>query len=121
MNRFKKLSSIAFLLLAFIYPPALAEAKDNTPNHVLNEQNIDAQTNLVGEQSEELLLARRRNRRRYHRRQRTGRYYYQRQRNRRHHYRRRYRSIGYKGQRYRRGDWELVRDRHGRLMYDWQR
>ena len=121
MNRFKKLSLIAFLLLAFIYPPALAEAKDNTLNNVLNEQSLDAQTKLVGGQSEELLLAHRRTRRRYHRRQRTRRYYYQRQRNRQHYYRRRYRSIRYHGQPYRHGEWELVRDRHGRLMYDWQR
>ncbi|MFN6462828.1 MAG: hypothetical protein RMZ41_013400 [Nostoc sp. DedVER02] len=120
MNRFKKLSSIVFLLLAFSYPPALAEAKDTTLNHVLNEQSLDAQTKLVG-QSEELLLAHRWNRRRYHRRQRTGRYYYQRQRNRRHYYRRRYRSINYHGQPYRHGEWELVRDRHGRLIYNWQR
>lgn len=121
MNRFKKLSSIVFLLLAFIYPPGLAEAKDNTVNNVLNEQALDAQTKLVGEQSEELLLAHRRTRRRYHRRQRTGKYYYQRQRNRRHYYRRRYRSVNYHGQPYRYGEWELVRDRHGRLIYDWQR
>ncbi|MEH2116506.1 hypothetical protein [Nostoc sp.] len=121
MNRFQKLSSIVLLLLTFTYPPALAEAKDNTLNNVLNQQSIDAQTKLVGEQSEEFLLARRRTRRRYHRWQRTGRYYYQRQRNRQHYYRRRYRSIDYHGQRYRHGEWELVRDRHGRLMYDWQR
>ncbi|BDI17448.1 hypothetical protein ANSO36C_32500 [Nostoc cf. commune SO-36] len=115
MNRFQKLSSIVLLLLAFIYPPALAEAKDNTLNHVFNEQSIDGETKLVKEQSEELLLAHRRTRRRYHRRQRTGRYYYQRQRNRRHYYRRRYRSINYHGQRYRHGEWELVRDRHGTI------
>ncbi|MEH2260848.1 hypothetical protein [Nostoc sp.] len=121
MNRFKKLSSIVFLLLAFIYPPTLVEAKDNTLNNVLNEQSIDVQTKLVGEQSEEFLLAHRRTRRRYHRRHRTGRYYYQRQWNRRHYYRRHYRSIRYHGQRYRHGEWELVRDRHGRFMYDWQR
>ena len=120
MNRFKKLSSIVFLLLAFIYPPALAEAKDNTLNHVLNEQSLDAQTKLVGEQSEELLLAHRRTRRCYHRRQRTGQYY-QRQWTRQHYYRQRYRSVRYHGQPYRYGEWELVRDRHGRLMYDWQR
>ncbi|MEA5599587.1 hypothetical protein [Nostoc sp. UHCC 0252] len=119
MNRFKKLSSIAFLLLAFTYPPALVEAKDTTLNHVFNEQSIDEQTKVVG-QGEELLLAHRRTRRRYHKRQRTGRYYYQRQRNRRH-YRRRYRSVRYHGQPYRHGEWELVRDRHGRLIYDWQR
>ncbi|MFN6527704.1 hypothetical protein [Nostoc sp. ChiSLP03a] len=121
MNRFKKLSSIVFLLLAFMYPPTLVEAKENTRNDVLNEQSIDAQTKLVGEQSEEFLLAHRRTRRRYRRRHRTGNYYYQRQWNRGHYYRRRYRSIRYHGQRYRHGEWELVRDRHGRLMYDWQR
>ncbi|AFY30919.1 hypothetical protein [Calothrix sp. PCC 7507] len=120
MNRFQKLSSIVFLLLAFIYPPALAEAKDNTLNHVLNEQSLDVQTKLVGEESEGLLLAHRRTRRHYHRRQRT-RQYYQRQRTRQHYYRRRYRSVRYHGQPYRYGQWELVRDRHGRLMYDWQR
>ena len=120
MIRFKKLSSIVFLLLAFTYPPTLAEAKDNTLNNVLNEQSLDAQTKVVGEQGEELLLAHRRTRRRYHRRQRTRKYYYQRQRNRRYH-RRRYRSVRYHGQPYRRGEWELVRDRHGRLIYDWQR
>jgi hypothetical protein len=117
VNRFKKLSSIVFLLLAFIYPPTLAEAKDNTLNNVLNEQSLDTQTKLVGEKSEELLLAHRRTRRRYHRRQRTRQYYYQRQRTRRHYYRR----VRYHGQPYRHGEWELVRDRHGRLMYDWQR
>ncbi|MEH2084790.1 MAG: hypothetical protein V7K89_33910 [Nostoc sp.] len=125
MNRFKKLSSIVFLLLAFIYPPTLVEAKDNTLNNVLNEQSIDVQTKLVG-QSEEFLLAHRWTRRRYHRRHhhrrhRSRKYYYQRQWNRRHHYRRHYRSIGYYGPRYRHGEWDLVRDRRGRLMYDWQR
>ncbi|BAY09372.1 hypothetical protein [Calothrix sp. NIES-2098] len=105
---------MVFLLLAFIYTPALAE------NHVLNEQSLNPQTKVVGEQGEELLLAHRHTRRRYHRRQRTRQYYY-RQRNRQHYYRRRYRSIHYHGQPYRYGEWELVRDRHGRLMYDWQR
>ncbi|MBD2358653.1 hypothetical protein H6G41_29280 [Tolypothrix sp. FACHB-123] len=119
MNRFQKLSSIVFLLLALIYPPAFAEAKDNTVNNVL-EQGVDAQTQLAGEQSEELLLAHRHTRRRYHRRQRH-RQYYQRYRNRHHYHRRRYRSTHYRGQPYRYGQWELVRDRHGRLMYDWQR
>lgn len=120
MNRFKKLSSIVFLLLAFIYPPTLAEAKDNTLNHVLNEQSLDAQTKLVGVQSEKLLLAHRWTRRRYHRRQRAGRYY-RHQGTQQYYYRRRYRSVGYHGQPYRYGEWQLVRDRHGRLMYDWQR
>ena len=120
MNRFQKLSSIVVLLLALIYPPALAEAKNSTVNHELNQQSLDAQTKLVEEESEELLLAHQRTRRHYHRRQRT-RQYYQRHRNRQHYYRRRYRSVRYRGQPYRHGQWELVRDRHGRLMYDWQR
>ncbi|BAY24848.1 hypothetical protein NIES2100_46450 [Calothrix sp. NIES-2100] len=120
MNHFQKLSSIVFLLLAFVYPPVLAEAKDTTPNHVLNEQSIDAQTTLVVEQGEELLLAHRPTRRRYHRPHRT-RQYYQRPGTRKHYYRGRYRSVRYRGQPYRHGQWELVRDRHGRLIYDWQR
>jgi hypothetical protein len=120
VKRFKQLSSTVFLLLAFIYPPALAEAKDITLNNVLHEQGLDAETSLVDEPNAELLLAHRRTRRRYHRRQRN-RHYYQRQRTRRHYYRRRYRSGRYHGQPYRNGEWELVRDRHGRLMYDWQR
>jgi hypothetical protein len=119
VNRFQKLSSIVFLLLAFIYPPALVEAKENTVNHVLNEQSVDGQTKLATEQSEELLLAHHRTRRRYHRRRRT-RQYYQHRRTRRHYYRRGYRSVRYRGQPYRYGEWELVRDRHGRLMYDWR-
>ncbi|MBD2340907.1 hypothetical protein H6G64_28460 [Calothrix sp. FACHB-156] len=120
MNRFQKLSSMVVLVLAFIYPPTLAEAKDTTLNHVLNEQSIDTQTTLLGEQSEELLLAHRHTQRRYHRQRNSGKYY-QRQRHRKHHYRRGYRSIRYRGQAYRYGQWELVRDRHGRLMYDWRR
>ncbi|BAY32844.1 hypothetical protein NIES2107_47380 [Nostoc carneum NIES-2107] len=120
MNRFQKLSSMVVLLLAFIYPPTLAEAKDTTLNHVFNEQSIDTQTTLLGEQSEELLLAHRRTQRRYHRQRQSGKYY-QRHRNRKNYHRRRYRSIRYRGQAYRYGQWELVRDRHGRLMYDWRR
>jgi hypothetical protein len=120
VNRFQKLSSIVFLLLAFMYPPTLAEAKDTTLNNVLNEQSLDPETKLVEQKSEELLLAQRRTRRCYHRRHRTGQYY-QRHRTGRHYYRRRYRSGHYRGQPYRHGQWELVRDRHGRLIYDWQR
>lgn len=120
MNRFQKLSSIVFLLLAFIYQPAVVEAKDTTLNPLLNEQSLDAQTKLAQEQSEELLLAHRHTRQRYHRRQRTGKYD-RRQRHRQHYHRRRYRSIHYHGQPYRHGQWELVRDRYGRLIYDWRR
>jgi hypothetical protein len=110
---FKKLSSIVLLLLAFIYPPAVAQAKDSSLNNVHNEQSHESEKNLVeGTNGEgELLLTQRRNRRDH----------YRRGRNRRHYYRRRYRSGRYSGQYYRRGQWELVRDRHGRLMYEWQR
>lgn len=122
MNRFQKLSSIALLVLAFVYPPAIAEAKENIQNHLVTEQSVDAETNLLGGNSEELLLAHRRYRRhRYRRRYRQ--HYYRRRRNRRHYYRhhRRYRNRRYYGQYYRNGQWELVRDRHGRLIYDWSR
>ncbi|WP_193196952.1 hypothetical protein [Nostoc sp. MG11] len=118
MKGFKKLSSIVLLLLAFIYPPALAQAKDSSLNDVPNEHH-ESGTNLVEGTSGELLLTQRRNRRHYNRR-RNRQHYYGRQRNRRHYYRR-YRSGRYSGQYYRRGQWEIVRDRHGRLMYEWQR
>ncbi|WP_414575841.1 hypothetical protein [Anabaena sp. CCY 9402-a] len=111
MNRFQKLSSIGLLLLAFIYPPAMAEAKDSTQNHALNEQSIEAETNLVSDKSEELLLAHRRRRR----------HYYRRSRHRRHYYRRRNRHRRYYGQYYRHGRWQRVRDRHGRYIYHWRR
>ncbi|MBH8551175.1 hypothetical protein I8751_02010 [Nostocaceae cyanobacterium CENA357] len=127
MKGFKKLSSIVLLLLAFTYPPALAQAKDSSLNNVPNE----SETNLVEGTNGELLLTQRRNRRHHYRHRRgrnrqhyrrgTRRNYYRRGRNRQHYYRRRYRSINYSGQRYRHGQWELVRDRHGRLMYNWQR
>ncbi|MEA5506551.1 hypothetical protein VB735_26305 [Halotia wernerae UHCC 0503] len=110
------------LLLAFIYPPALAQAKDSSLNNVLNEQSHESETNLVEGTSGELLLTRRRTQRHHYRRGRGNRrHYYRRGRNRQHYYRRRYRSIHYSGQYYRHGQWELVRDRHGRLMYNWRR
>ncbi|MBD2342938.1 hypothetical protein [Anabaena subtropica] len=140
MNRFQKLSSIVFLLLAFLYPPTLVEAKESTQNNVLNEQSIEAETNLVAGESGELLLAhhhrrqhyygRRRARRYYHGRRRRGHYYRRRNHN-RHYYRqyyrhrrshgRYYRRARYHGQYYRNGGWELVRDRYGRLVYEWRR
>lgn len=116
MEGFKKLSSIVLLLLAFIYPPTLAQAKDSNLNNVPNEQNHELETNLVEGESGKLLLTQRRTRRHYYR-QRNRQHYYGRRRNRRHSYRRSHRS----GQYYRRGQWELMRDRHGRLMYEWQR
>jgi hypothetical protein len=120
VNRFQKLSSIAFLLLAFIYPPTLVEAKENTQNNVLNEQSIDAETNLVEGENKEILLAHRYYRRRYHGRRRVRGHYYRRRYHHRHYYRRYYRRGRYHGQYYRHGGWDLVRDRHGRLIYDWR-
>ncbi|MBW4687471.1 MAG: hypothetical protein KME40_20755 [Komarekiella atlantica HA4396-MV6] len=119
MKGFKKLSSIVLLLLAFVYPPTLAQAKDSSLNNVPSEHN-ESETNLVEGTSGELLLTQRRTRRHYYRRG-TRRHYYGRRRHQRHYYRRRYRSGRYSRQYYRRGQWELVRDRHGRLIYDWQR
>ncbi len=129
MKGFKKLSSIVLLVLAFTYPPALVQAKDSSLNNVTNEQSHESETNLVEGKSGELLLTRRRTRRHHHRRGRnrqhyrqgTQRHYYRRGRNRQHYYHRRYRSINYSGQYYRHGQWNMVRDRHGRLMYNWQR
>ncbi|WP_224092750.1 hypothetical protein [Nostoc sp. MS1] len=118
MNRFQKLSSIAFLLLAFIYPPKLVEAKENTQNNVLNEQSINAETNLVEGASKEILLAHRYYRQRYHRR-RVRSHHYRRRYYHRPYYRHYYRRGRYYGY-YRHGGWELVRDRHGRLLYDWR-
>lgn len=101
----------------------MAEAKDSNVNNVLHQQNVELETNLVGgDTSPELLLAHRHNRRRYRRRPSTGNHYQRRTRNQRRHYgKRRYQRIRYSGQYYRRGRWQLVRDRHGRLMYDWRR
>ncbi|WP_157943183.1 MULTISPECIES: hypothetical protein [Nostocales] len=121
MNRFQKLSSIALLVLAFIYPPAIVEAKENTQNHVFTEQSVDAEPNLVEGKSEELLLAHRpRYRRHYYRRRYRHHHYYRRSRHRRHYYRRRYRHGHYYGY-YRHGQWHRVRDHHGRYLYDWSR
>lgn len=118
MNRFQKLSSIVFLLLAFIYPPTLVEAKENTQNNVLNEQNIEANTNLVAGESN--LLAHHHHKRHYYGRRRFRRHYYRRRYHHRPYYRHYYRRGRYHGH-YRRGGWELVRDRHGRFIYDWRR
>ena len=127
MKRFQKLYSITILLFAFIYPPAIAEAKVSNVDNVLQPQNVELETNLVEvdtNTSPELLLAHN-HRRHYRRRRRTQHHYNRRRRNHRHYNRRnrhqRIRRIHYRGPYYRRGRWELVRDRHGRLMYDWRR
>lgn len=60
MKGFKKLSSIALLLCAFVYPPSLAEAKDISLSNARNEQSAAPEANLVGDKSGELLIAQRR-------------------------------------------------------------
>lgn len=124
MKRFQKLSSIALLLIAFIYPPAMAEAKDiGTGNRAetglntqLTEPSVEVETNSLGEsETGELLLAHRRHYRHRHYRRRHHHYY--RRHHRRHHYRRRYRHGHY----YRRGHWYRVRNRHGQYFYHWRR
>ncbi|WP_335109505.1 hypothetical protein [Nostoc sp.] len=48
------------LLFAFVSPPSLAEAKDISPSHALNEQSVTPDANLVGSKTGELLIAQRR-------------------------------------------------------------
>jgi hypothetical protein len=62
MKGFKKLSSIALLLLAFVYPPSVAQAKDLSlsNNNTFNEQSAAPEANLLEEQTGELLIAQRR-------------------------------------------------------------
>ncbi|WP_375468974.1 hypothetical protein [uncultured Nostoc sp.] len=60
MKGFRKLSSIALLLCAFVYPPSLAEAKDISLSNVHNEQSAAPEANLVGDKTGELLIAQRR-------------------------------------------------------------
>jgi hypothetical protein len=74
MKGFRKLSSIAVLLFAFMSPPSLAEAKDISLSNALNEQSVAPDANLLGNKTGELLIAQRRSRRyqRIRRRQRFG-------------------------------------------------
>ncbi|MBE8999245.1 MULTISPECIES: hypothetical protein [unclassified Nostoc] len=60
MKGLRKLSSIALLLCAFVYPPSLAEAKDISLNNARNEQSAVPEANLVGDKTGELLIAQRR-------------------------------------------------------------
>ncbi|MDZ8106324.1 MAG: hypothetical protein RM338_11980 [Nostoc sp. DedQUE12a] len=60
MKGFRKLSSIALLLFAFVYPPSLAQAKDISLSNGINEQSAASEANLVGERKGELLIAQRR-------------------------------------------------------------
>ncbi|TVP63928.1 MAG: hypothetical protein EA343_06535 [Nodularia sp. (in: Bacteria)] len=123
VKSFQKLYSITILVFAFIYPSAMAEAKDSNVNNVLHQQNVELETNLVGgDTSPELLLAHRHHRRHYRRQPSTGNHYNRRRPNQRHYHRKQgVQPIRYNGQYYRHGRWQLVRDRHGRLMYDWRR
>ncbi|MEH2333609.1 hypothetical protein [Nostoc sp.] len=57
MKGFRKLSSIALLLCAFVYPPSLAEAKDISLSNAHNEQSAAPEANLVGDKTGELLIA----------------------------------------------------------------
>ncbi|MFN6463129.1 MAG: hypothetical protein RMZ41_014965 [Nostoc sp. DedVER02] len=59
MKGFRKLSSIALLLCAFVYPPSLAEAKDISLSHARNEQSATPEANLIGDKTGELLIAQR--------------------------------------------------------------
>ncbi|MEH2178347.1 hypothetical protein [Nostoc sp.] len=74
MKGFRKLSSIAVLLFAFVSPPSLAEAKDISLSNALNEQSVALDANLVGNQTGELLIAQRWSRRYYRRGQPFRRY-----------------------------------------------
>ncbi|MGV0101722.1 hypothetical protein [Nostoc sp. DSM 114167] len=67
MKGFRKLSSIAVLLFAFVSPPSLAEAKDISLSNTLNEQSVAPDANLVGNKTGELLIAQRWSRRYYRR------------------------------------------------------
>ena len=60
MKGLRKLSSIALLLCAFVYPPSLAEAKDISLNNARNEQSAAPEANLIGDKTGELLIAQRR-------------------------------------------------------------
>lgn len=115
MKRFQKLSSIMMLLVAFIYPPSMGTAKAIT----INEQTVEAETNLVGDPNGELLLAQRHTERRNRyrrsncvRRNRYG----QRYNSRRNCYGRR---NNVRQTRY--GRWQLAPNRDGRMMFELQR
>ncbi|MEH1852892.1 MAG: hypothetical protein V7L11_14785 [Nostoc sp.] len=60
MKGFRKLSSIAVLLFAFVSPPSLAEAKNISQSNALNEQSVAPDANLVGNKTGEFLIAQRR-------------------------------------------------------------
>ncbi|MEH2125849.1 hypothetical protein [Nostoc sp.] len=60
MKGFRKLSSIAVLLFAFVSPPSLAEAKDISLSNTLNEQSVAPDANIVGNKTGELFIAQRR-------------------------------------------------------------
>ncbi|GAX36748.1 hypothetical protein [Nodularia sp. NIES-3585] len=123
MKSFQKLYSITLLVFAFIYPSAMAEAKDSNVNNLLHHQNVELETSLVGgDTSPELLLAHRHHRRRYRSKPSTGNQYNRRKRHQQNYHRKQgVQRTRYNGQYYRHGRWQKVRDRHGRLIYDWRK
>ncbi|MEH2260406.1 hypothetical protein [Nostoc sp.] len=60
MKGFRKLSSIAVLLFAFVSPPSFAEAKDISLSNALSEQSVAPDANIVGNKTGELLITQRR-------------------------------------------------------------
>ncbi|QSJ16200.1 hypothetical protein JYQ62_31320 [Nostoc sp. UHCC 0702] len=103
MKGFRKLSSIAILLFAFVYPPSLAEAKDISLSNSLNEQSVGSEVNLVEGTNGEFLIAQRRFQRGRYRQERYRQERYRRNRYRQEQYRRnRYRQDRYRREQYRR-------------------
>jgi hypothetical protein len=111
VNRFQKLSSAMILLLAFIYPPSIATAQVSSQG----KQDVEAETNLVGE----LLLAQRynvrRNRCRLRHNARRNRY------ERWHNVRQNYCGRRHNVRQNRYGRWQLAPDRHGRMLFELRR
>ncbi len=67
MKGFRKLSSIAILLCAFVYPPLLAEAKASPVSNSLNEQQVGIEANSVVGKTGEFMIADRHHKRRFDR------------------------------------------------------
>ncbi|WP_157943333.1 hypothetical protein [Nostoc sp. CENA543] len=76
MKSFKKLSAIALLLCAFAYPSSMAEAKTTSLDNSLQTSSLDTGENVVTVSNDELLLARRYDRRQYIRRHQRARRQY---------------------------------------------
>jgi len=79
VKNFKKLSAIAVLLCAFVYPSSIAEAKSTSLENSLQTSSLDAENNVVANEGELLLAQRDSYRRRYIRRPSVRRQYIRRQ------------------------------------------